>query len=70
MKKIKLEKTIQHKKPLMAKKTRATDYEADKKKSLSVTEDYKDFGNLERKSAKGVKPAKRDGVERRQTENP
>ena len=67
MKKMKIEKRNKSKEPMMTKKTRASDYEVDKKKSLSVNEDYKDFGNLERKSAKGVKPAPRVG-ERRETE--
>ena len=45
-------KKVDTKEPVMVKKTRSSDYEVDSKKSLEVTEEYRDFGKLERKPEK------------------
>ena len=45
-------KKVITKEPVMVKKTRISDYEIDTKKSLEVVEDYRDFGNVERKPVK------------------
>jgi|GEM_PF-3088791 hypothetical protein len=54
-------KRISSKEPTMVKKTKFSDYEMDRQKSLEVTGDYKDFGKLERKPEK----SKRWGVQER-----
>jgi len=54
-------KRISSKEPTMVKKTKFSDYEMDRQKSLEVTGDYKDFGKLERKQEK----SKRWGVQER-----
>jgi hypothetical protein len=63
MSKVKIDKKVDQKKPLMVKKSKASDYDENKKDSLSATDDYKDFGKLERPSAKAK--VKSDGRERR-----
>jgi hypothetical protein len=59
--KMKKKKRISSKEPAMVKKTKFTDYEMDRQKSLGVTEDYKDFGNIERSPEK----SKRWGAQER-----
>ncbi len=49
---MKARKSGSSKEPVMVKKTRSSDFELNKKKSESVTEDYQDFGKMERKPEK------------------
>ncbi len=53
------------KEPLMVKKTKFSDYEVNRKKSTATTEDYQDFGKLERKPEKSKRW---DNKERRSKE--